>query len=394
MKNYYERELVAIPTPTTIDDKYVKVYEKVETPAISELSTYYEKSDEFVPASEFHYAHDAYGATVGIIDDRIFYKAIFTDGDYTEVIIEEEDQRNPNRENWYEYDYVQVESGTMVNPRQEGLYNRTSNDITFTKVENPEGNPHANGWYEYGVSYSNIYDDGKVYIDLAPLTIESNFPELDDAWHDMFYNVLNGISASVSQMTDVEQAKNFAISSIDSINYKFQPDWQWKDLITQSVTELYIPTQGEQYRQIVLNSDMYPIQWDELPKDIDGEAFDYALTALLYAIKQRLIANITMLVDNGKVRCYSCIDAFTVINKIINRNSSIWSRQGKKIRENILKATSIDEIVSALNVIKSYDPTLFLLENILVDQSKLYASYVDMIIDEQVIKDNDTEVIL
>ena len=394
LKNYYERELVAIPTPTTIDNKYVKVYEKVETPTISELSTYYEKSDEFVPASEFHYAHDAYGATVGIIDDRIFYKAIFTNGDYTEVIIEEEDQRNPNRENWYEYDYVQVESGTMVNPRQEGLYNRTPNDITFTKVENPEGNPRANGWYEYGVSYSNIYDDDKVYIDLIPLTIESNFPELDDAWHGMFYDVLNGISASVSQMTDVEQAKNFAISSIDSINYKFQPDWQWKDLITQSVAELYIPTQGEQYRQIVLNSDMYPIQWDELPKDIDGEAFDYALTALLYAIKQRLIANITMLVDNGKVRCYSCIDASTVINKIINRNSSIWSRQGKKIRENILKATSIVEIVSALSVIKSYDPTLFLLENILVDQSKLYASYIDMIIDEQVIKDNDTEVIL
>ena len=389
LPTYYELEYVKIPTPDTIEGKYIKEYVSVDAPSLSELYSYYEKSDEYLPAENINYAYNEFGATIGIINDRNYYKAIYTNGDYTIV---ENPEGNPLSQNWYEYSFVQVEAGTIVNPYAEGLYERTANDITFTKVESPSGNPSEHGWFEYKESYSTLYDDGKVYIDLKPSTSESYFPTLDNAWHKMFYNALDNISDNLPE--DFEDAKEYAIRELGRIDYKFQPAWQWKALITQSVMELYIPTQGEQYKKIILDSNMYPIQWNELPVGIDNEAFDYALTALLYAIKQRLITNVMILVDNGQVRCFSCVDASSVIKKIIDRNASIWSRQGKKIKSNIESSESVSDIKKALKATETYDPTLFLLENILNEQSKLYAKYLDMIIDEQVIRDNDTEVML
>lgn len=391
LPTYYERSMVAIATPDTLDDKYVKSYILVNSPVDSQISTYYEKEKRMVPAQNVNYARDEFGTVVGIVDDRNFYKAIFTTGNFIEI---EEPTGNPYNQGWYEYAYTQILPGTILNPMASGLYERSSNDIAFTKVENPTGNPREQGWYEYIYSYSNIYDDGKVYINLDPITVESDFPELDDEWHNMFYDRLDEIAAEASLKETIEEAKQFALDAVNKIDYKFQPDWKWKSLITQSVVELYIPAQGDQYRTIVLDSNMYPIQWNELPADIDGEAFDYALTALLYAIKQRLITNIAILVDNGKIKCYSCVDASSVIKKIIDRNAGIWFKQGKRIKANIENATNKDELVAAIKVIKSFDPTLYLLENILNDQSKLYAKYIDRIIEEQVINDNDTEVML
>lgn len=389
LSTYYELVIKPIAKPSTIEGKYVKVYTEVANPIITDIESYFEKSDEYTPATNVNYAYDEFGVCVGVINDRNYYKATFTEGDF-ELITEP--SGNPYEQNWYEHAFTQVEPGTIENPVAEGLYERTSNPIVFEKIENPSGNPKQQGWYEYSDSYSTLYDDGKVYINLDPKTVISNFPELDAAWHEMFYDRLDEISNNLPE--DFEEAKYYALDEIAKINYKFQPAWEWKALITQSVSELYIPQQGEQYRQIILNSNMYPIQWNELPVDIDTETFDYALTALLYAIKQRLLTNISILVDNGKVKCFSCIDASTVIDRIIGRNANIWTRQGNQIKTKIQKASDKDDIIAALDATVMFDPTLFLLENILVDQSKLYAKYIDMIIDEQVIKDNDTEVML
>ena len=242
--------------------------------------------------------------------------------------------------------------------------------------------------------YSTPYDDGKVYIDLAAIPFESNFDIEDTAWHNIFYNEVSYAKDHLPETEDVDELKAAALEALNGINYRPYPSDIWQMLITKAVTEYYIPQQGTQFRQIIIDSNMYPIQWSELLDNIDRTAFDYALTALLYAIKQRLMTNITILVDGGKVKCYSCVDASTVIKKMVDKNGSIWNNLLKFAKTRVNKATSATEVKKAFDIVKTFEPSRPMLEAILNQQSRLYSDYIDQLIEAQIINDNETEVTL
>ena len=395
ISSYYEMDYVKVKKPSSYAGYYIKEFIKVNDPNNVDLTDYYEKkTDAYVATSDVSYVYDNDGIIVGIVNDRNFYKATTSAGEYEEVQNPAASD-NPMENNWYEKIFVPRMSGTFINPAAEGLFERVANDVDFVVVENPSGNPRENGWYEITVSYSVPYFEDKVYVDLGNfIVVPSLFPPEDNDWHHMFYNYAEEAKGRLPEGATLEELKAAALLELNKLQYIIYPSWLWQSLITMSVTELYIPTQGDQYRQIILESNMYPIHWDELPPEIDHDAFDYALTALLYAVKQRLMTNISILVDQGTVKCYSCIDGFAVIRKMVEKNGNIWYNQLKRAKKNVNEAETEAEVLSAFDMMMSYNTSLGMLENILNDQSALYAKYIDMIIEEQVINDNDTEVVL
>ena len=384
LSSYYEKVYNKIKTPDSpiaADNIFTLEYVLVENPNNAELPTYYEKTDRYEAASDVNYVYDDEGNEIGIEFDRNYY--ILKDEPLTYT---PKQTLNPRDDGLYEItSYTQIIPGSSLDPHAEGLYVREYSPTMFVQ-KTPVSNPHDEGLFEYSYEFSNLYDDKKVYIDLGAEEQDSAFPDEDDNWHNSFYESASAAAASVTDKTT-------AIAALNDLVFPY-PSWKWEMLINDSVTTLYIPKQGEQFRTIVMDSNMYPIQWNELPSEIDRNSFDYALTTLLYMIKQRLLTNITILVDGGKVKCYSCIDASTVIKKIVNRNYMVWRNQINAAKNKVNNATTLEEIKAAFIMIPAYDKTLYLLENILNDQSALYAKYIDMIIEEQVINDNETEVTL
>lgn len=386
LSRYFEVTYVKIQTPSSSDitagEIYKLEYIQVENPNNTDISTYYEKEESFVVSRNLNYTENG-----EVVNDRKLYKMSNLDLVYTEVA---SPSGNPEQQGWYEIsNYTEIIPGSSINPVEEGLYERNYSPEEYTKVSSPSGNPKTQGWYEFIGSYTNLYDDKKVYINLGAEEIASIFPVLDKAWHDKFYN---RVKQAYDNLPD-EPTKQDAIEALESVVFP-EPDWNWKALINEAVTTLYIPTQGEQFKTIIRDSNMYPIQWQELPSRINRTAFDYALTTLLYMIKQGLLTNITILVDGGQVKCYSCVDASTVIQKIINRNYMIWRNQIRNAKREVEDSATNNFYYIFYDMIEAYDQTLYLLENILNQQSALYAKYIDMLIEEQVINDNDTEVSL
>lgn len=390
LASYYELDYVPISTPSSTAGKFIIAYTAVIDPIRDNIDSYYERTDSsYSPAEDLNYEYNSDGDIVGVKNDRNLYKVEYEDATYTAVV---SPSGSPAENGYYEYNYIQIEPDSSNNPYDEGLFERVLNEVAFTAVENPDVS-HISEYYEYSYSYSTLYKDNRIYIDLAAVRYSSNFDAEDNAWHNMFYTDIATAKSSVTS-SDVDIAKSQAFSALSEVQYTIYPSDDWQMLITKAVSEYYIPTQGEQFRQIVLDSDMYPIMWNELPDKIDRKAFDYALTALLYAIKQRLMTNITILVDGGKVKCYSCVDATSVIKKIVDRNGLIWNNQIKMIKSRITKATSADDVRKAFDIIRTFDPTRYILERILVAQSRLYSSYIDQLIEAQIINDNDTEVMM
>ena len=383
LSSYYEKAFM--PIPEYVSGAYKIEYNSIESPSILDISSYYEEGDEYVLEDNPNYVYDENGNIVGVEPDRDYYKAVTDPLEYT--FVENTTGKNPASEGWYEAsEYDQIIAGNTDNPYSEHLYERDYTPMAFTLIDSPSGDPSENGWYEYSYSYVTPYEESKIYIDLEPITTTSNFKDLDDDWHDSFYEAAESAAENV-------ETKEQAIEALDNLVFPY-PEWQWEALINESVNTLYIPEQGKQFRQIVMDSSMEPIQWQELPYAINRESFRYALNTLLYMIKQRLLTNITILVDGGKVKCYSCVDASTVIKKIVNRNYVIWRNQIRAAKVKVEKATSIEQIKAAFNMVKAYDETLSLLEKILNEQSRLYAKYLDELIEEQIINDNETEVTL
>lgn len=389
LSSYFELVYSPVANTTGITSLFVKDYLVVDDPLEEDLDTYFEKGTSYIPADDLTYVYNGDGSVYGVKNDRNLYELSYTEKTTTQVLVP---SGSPVEKGWYDNkSFEQVASGSFDDPHSDGLYERQSNGID--EVTETTGSPVENGWYESTPAYSTTYDDGKVYIDLSATKYESNFDTEDKSWHDGFYS---DVLAAKSHVTseDLETAKTQAIEALNEINYGPYPSDEWQMLITMAVTEYYIPIQGEQFRQIVLDSDMYPIQWDELPAKINHRSFDYALSALLYAIKQRLLTNITILVDGGKVKCYSCVDASTVIKKIVDRNAVIWNNQLRFAKSKVRAATTIDEVKKAFTMIEAYDETRSVLREILVRQSRLYASYIDRLIEVQIINDNDTEVMM
>lgn len=353
-----------------IDDKYIYAPDSTQTPKYLALA-FVDSNGDYFWAEEYRYAPTAYNRqySVSSYEENV-------NGDYFAIEFEK---------TLYKYDPTSAKtpkySVSSYEENASGDYYWVLDDVR---------SPLAEGWYNFTSSYYDLYDDGKVYINLAAVEIPSDFPDLDDEWHNAFYDSVAAAGEALPDYASIQEA----IEALESISYP-EPSWGWKALINEAVTTLYIPTQGEQYRAIIRDSNMYPIQWQELPSDINRKSFDYALTTLLYMIKQGLLTNITILVDGGQVKCYSCVDASTVIQKIINRNNIIWRNQIRIAKKQIEESHGeISVIKAAFNMIKAFDPTLYLLENILNQQSALYAKYIDMLIEEQIINDNETEVSL
>lgn len=431
IEEYYDQVYKPIKRPTTSGEYYIKQYVSVDEPNNIELDSYYVKaSDAYVEASGLEYVYHGNGYPVGVVNDRDLYTASSSTGNYEQIDIPDPvyiasgasyvevtdystiSQENtyyeyfsgdymvnnnisasPYNEGWYEKQYIPLVGGIEGSPQELGLY-EASDDVYFEEVASPSGSPVQHGWYEESAIFSIPYEEKRLYIDLGGLNYASSaFIIEDNAWHNVFYTKMAEAKNSVTS-SEVDVARTQAITALNGINSVIYPSWLWQSFITAAVTEHYIPAQGNQYRKIVIDSNMYPIHWDELPADISHEAFDYALTLLLYEIKQRLMTNISILVDQGKVKCYSCLDASTIIRKMVEENGSVWRNQLRKAKKDVNAATTVAEIKNAFDIIKAYNISTRMLEKYVDQQSELYAEYIDQIIEEQVINDTESEVSL
>lgn len=236
------------------------------------------------------------------------------------------------------------------------------------------------------------HDATFIYIDLLPTKYSVNFASEENTYHQVFYSALENVSTNLDTSGALENVKARAKAAIDLVTTTNIPSDAWKGIIADAVTTFYIPQQGNQYRTIVTKSNMYPINWEDVPEQIPKETFDTALTLILNQIKGIINRNISLLVDEGDVRCYSCIDAGSAINKIIDRNTNVKENQKRIIKSEIDKAKTIDEIYSAIDIVKIYIDSLSELNTILDAQSALYATYVEKIVKAAAIDNEEIEV--
>lgn len=302
-------------------------------------------------------------------------------------------------------------------------YDGQDSSASDYSIEGTFGTDSAYGSFEYWllqyyqvhkVEWYNSIMSGIVgdYVDYS--VYSANFDEqfkIDD--NDLrhgFYDELLSLAEERITSENVAEAKRQAISLCDDILsqrlYDILPSDYWKVRIKASVAD-YKSAQEEQYEAIIKASNMYPIQWDELPVRINRETFDYALTMLLDLIKEQIIAKIIMLILSSEgVLCYSCVDSNTVIDKILEASRKYYKNQVTNLRNSINNSIfkSVDDIKNKFNILGKIELGEYTkeeanlsvntgdeLKKILDNQTRLFAKYTDKIVYEQVVN-NSSEV--
>lgn len=231
-----------------------------------------------------------------------------------------------------------------------------------------------------------------IYINNSEKYIKVNFSEHDTNYHNKFYNDIIAIKNSLSSSLSLEELRRVAISKLQNYNYAVSPSDEWKAIISEAVNELYIPQQGENYRAIVRDSNMNPIHWDELPNDINVDTFTYALDIVLNIVKATIIYHISALVDKADVLCYSCMDASSIIGRLISKNTVVYKNIRDMIIDKVTDAKSKEEILDCFNTTHIELPTDSNLIDILNIQSALYAKYMTQIVTNKIINEASIDI--
>lgn len=171
--------------------------------------------------------------------------------------------------------------------------------------------------------------------------------------------------------------------SLDIDNDKYEPI---KNEIERLIDEVYKIEIEKRFVDSVNESNMNPIQWQELPVSINKAKFKILLDTILEVIRKEIIDKIEILITKGKVKCYSCVDSSQVSKKVF-----------QDIKQNFynIKRTLKAVVISFQNSNKTYEsfnlefPNISFevyedLENIIKTQTGLYATYTNKIIEEQI----------
>jgi hypothetical protein len=171
------------------------------------------------------------------------------------------------------------------------------------------------------------------------------------------------------------------IPNLGTILFEEQDEFEtWEDVLETIVTTIYRVKQSLQYEDIVDTTGMEPIQWQELPSDINKEDFLEQLEAILDVRRETIKQAINLLVNLSNVPCYSCVTAETAIIKIkkdINRSiQTLRSVAQKKIKN----SKTYEQLPNSF-YIHSLFGIMISLPTILDEQSALYAQYLGRVID-------------
>ena len=171
------------------------------------------------------------------------------------------------------------------------------------------------------------------------------------------------------------------IPDLGAISFEEQDGFEtWEDILETIITTIYRVKQSLQYEDIVDETGMNPIQWQELPDDINKEDFLEQLEEILDVRRETIKQAINLLVNLSNVPCYSCITAETAVLKIqkeINRTiQTLRSVAQKKIRSSI----TYEQLPNSFYV-HSLFGIMISLPTILDEQSVLYAQYLGRVID-------------
>ena len=154
----------------------------------------------------------------------------------------------------------------------------------------------------------------------------------------------------------------------------------WSEIIGTIVSSVYKVQQQNQYEDIVNDSNMNPIQWDELPEMIDRERFLEELEEILQGRREIIIEAINILVGEGQVNCYSCIDEKTAtlhIRRDINKELKMMRSSAHR---KLISSSNYENIPEEFYIYDNFGAENSL-PGILNKQSDLYVEYLSKVIE-------------
>lgn len=175
-------------------------------------------------------------------------------------------------------------------------------------------------------------------------------------------------------LRDIVSSKNIG-DFIGMVNYS-----NWIDSITDAAGTFYKPKQQYKYEDIIDKSSMEPIQWHELPDNINRPTFLKLLNSLLDRVKEEMKKGINTLIEEDGVPCYSCINASSVYKGIEKSFKDILNVSKVLASKKLYNATDFENVPTSFYVPNSINtPTE--LKRILDNQTVLYKSYLMPFID-------------
>lgn len=154
----------------------------------------------------------------------------------------------------------------------------------------------------------------------------------------------------------------------------------WIDSITEASGTFYKPIILHKFEDIIDESNMNPIQWDELPSTINRTTFSRLLNILLDRVKEEMKLGLNLLIVEDGVPCFSCVNS-DIVYKGIKKEFEDTLEVAKSISAKKLYNLNTYEDTPNKYFIPSGIDTKASLEELLDNQTDLYKSYIIPFID-------------
>ena len=246
-------------------------------------------------------------------------------------------------------------------------------------------NNHKDEWGDLMKRYvSSKFIPSSQYGVFINTNIESELSSLLDALLNTtcmpeIQSIISGKSGEITEadkqsLIEVITTK-FDIKTNDAASYT-----DWISTLSDAVTTVYIPNQQIEYENAIDDATMEPIAWEELPSFVNRTAFLNLLNSYLDIIREQIKNGIQILVNDGEVPCFSCVNP-SIVYKDVERKIDILLKVAKsRAKTTLEKTTTYEAIPASFYIIKSI-PSLGYLREILDNQSNLYATYLGEFID-------------
>lgn len=236
--------------------------------------------------------------------------------------------------------------------------------------------------YEWGRNITSKIDKSYVNLRYSNIIDETIDVEIKESYDYLVNTTIkeeidtfsSGKSGEISS-GDKETLRGFVSNSNIPRMEEMTSFTSWVDSITEASGTFYKPTQQHQYEDIIDNSSMSPIQWNELPELINRETFSRLLNMLLDRVKEEMKKGIYLLIENDGVPCFSCVNASEVYKGVKSEIESLLTIAKALLLKKVSGFTTFEEIPNTFyipNIVSSSES----LKKILDKQTDIYKSYI------------------